>query len=100
MKIRKNVIWLLVWAAIAGLFGVLEAQGYHLWTIAGGLTLSSALMIVSAAMAGYHLSVLGVKAAIKAQHGTPGEVDMLTGLLRVVVGVIIVAALLALFGQL
>ncbi|HUT18196.1 MAG TPA: ParB N-terminal domain-containing protein, partial [Anaerolineae bacterium] len=46
------------------------------------------------------LSVLGVKAAIKAQHGTPGEVDMLTGLLRVVVGVIIVAALLALFGQL
>jgi len=100
MKIRKNVVWLLIWAAIAGLFGALESQGYSLWTIAGGLTLSRALMIVSAAMAGYHLSVLGVTVAIKAQHGTPGEVDMLTGLLRVVVGVVIAAAMLALFGQL
>ena len=100
MQIRRNMVWLLVWAAIASLFGVLESQGYALWTITGGLTLSTALMIVSAAMAGYHLSVLGVKITIKAQHGTPGEVDMLTGLLRVLVGVVIAAAMLALFGQL
>jgi small-conductance mechanosensitive channel len=100
MQIRRNVIWLIVWAGISGLFGVLVSQGYGLWTIAGGLTLSTALMIVAAALAGYHLSALGVKIAIKAQRGTPGEVAMLTSLLRVVVGLVIAAVLLALFGQL
>jgi small-conductance mechanosensitive channel len=100
MQIRRNIVWLLVWAAISSLFGVLESLGYSLWTIAGGLTLSMALMIIAAALAGYHLSALGVKIAIKAKRGTTGEVSMLTSLLRVAVGVVIVGALLALFGQL
>ncbi len=100
MQVKKNVIWIVVWLAIAGLFGVLETQGYHLWSATGGLSASMTLTIVCAAMAGYHLSVLGIKGAIKVQRGTPGEVAMLSGLLRLVVGVVIAGVLLALFGQL
>jgi small-conductance mechanosensitive channel len=100
MKVRNNVIWVTVWVAIAGLFGALEAQGHHLWATARGLSASMTLAIVSAALAGYHLSVLGVKGVIRVRRGTPGEVTMLSGLLRLVVGVIIAGALLALFGQL
>jgi small-conductance mechanosensitive channel len=100
MKTRKNAIWVTVWVAIASVFAVLESQGYHLWAAPGGLSASMTLTIVCAAMAGYHLSVLGIKGAIKVRRGTPGEVAMLSGLLQLVVGVVIAGTLLALFGQL
>lgn len=66
----------------------------------GGYGLSGILAIVSAILAGYHLGLLAIRGTIKVQHGAPGEVGMLAGVLRAVVGIGVGAAVLALFGQL
>jgi small-conductance mechanosensitive channel len=100
MKFKTNVIWLIVWGIVTGVFAYLQSQGYGLYTMQNGQTISGILTIIAAILAGYHLGVLTIKGTIKAQRGAPGEVDMLASLLRVVAGVGVGAALLALFGQL
>ena len=100
MRFWKNIIWLVVWGLIAAVFGVLQVQGFDLYTIPGGATVSGTLMIIAAVFAGYHLGVLTIKVVIKAQRGAQGEVSMLAGLLRVVAIIGVGAALLALFGRL
>ncbi|MBN1642622.1 MAG: mechanosensitive ion channel [Anaerolineae bacterium] len=100
MKLVRNILWLAIWGVVAGTFGVLHGLGYPLYAWPGGLSLSMTAMIIAATMAGYHLGVLTIKGTIRARRGAPGEVQMLSGLLRVVAGIAIIAALLALFGQL
>jgi hypothetical protein len=58
------------------------------------------LAIASAILAGHRLGMLAIRGAIRVQRGAPGEVDMLAGVLRVVTGIGVGAAMLALFGQL
>jgi small-conductance mechanosensitive channel len=99
-RLFRDVIWLVVWGGLAGTFWCLQFLGYDLWAMPGGLALSSMLAIASAILAGYRLGVLAIRGTIKVQHGAPGEVDMLAGVLRVVAGIGVGAAILALFGQL
>jgi len=100
MQFRRNAIWLAVWAALTGLFGYLQYQGYALYKMPDGQPISQALMIVAAILTGYHLAVVAIKWNVKRRHGAAGEVTMLGGLLRVVAAIGIGAALLYLFGQL
>ncbi|MBN1579569.1 MAG: mechanosensitive ion channel [Anaerolineae bacterium] len=100
MKFRRNVIWLIVLIALAALFGVLDAQGYTLYTMSSGVSISRTLTIICAILAGYQLGVLTIKGSVKVRRGAPGEVGMLSSLLRVVAWIAIVAAVLALFGVL
>ena len=100
MKFRRNVIWLIVLIALAALFGVLDAQGYVLYTMSSGVSISRTLTIICAILAGYQLGVLTIKGSVKVRRGAPGEVGMLSSLLRVVAWIAIVAAVLALFGVL
>jgi small-conductance mechanosensitive channel len=100
MKSRKNVIWLLVWSVLAAAFGVLDAQGVDLYTFSSGVSISRTLTIVCAILAGYQLGVLTIKGSVKVRRGAPGEVKMLSSLLRVAAGIGIVAAVLALLGVL
>jgi hypothetical protein len=62
--------------------------------------LGRTLSIVCAILAGYQLGVLTIKTSVKVRRGAPGEVSMLSGLLRVAAGIAVVAAILALFGVL
>jgi len=100
VKFWSNIIWLVIWGAIAALFSVLQVQGIDIYTIPGGATVSGTLMIIAAVFAGYHLGVLTIKLVVKLQRGAQGEVGMLAGLLRVVAIIGVGAALLALFGRL
>jgi small-conductance mechanosensitive channel len=65
-----------------------------------GQTISQVLMILTAVLAGYHLGALTIKWNVQIRRGAPGEVSMLTGVLRVLAGVAVIAAILYLFGQL
>jgi small-conductance mechanosensitive channel len=98
MKSRRNVIWVVLWAALGATFGLLNSWGYDLLTLSSGVSISRTLTIICAILTGYQLSVLTVKGSVKARNGAPGEVNMLSGLLRVAAGVAIVATILALFG--
>ncbi len=100
MRVKPNVVRLVVLGVLTGLFGLLNAQGVGLLTMPGGSTLSQGLMILFAILAGYQLGVLTVKMSVRAKHGAAGEVVMLSGVLRLVAGVAVLAVLLALFGQL
>jgi len=57
-------------------------------------------MLVFAILAGYQVGVLTIKANVAARRGASGEVTMLSGVLRLVAGIAVIAVLLALFGQL
>ena len=100
MKTRRNIIWAIVWGILAAVFGALHAQGYVLFKMPSGQTLSQVLMIVAAILAGFHLGALTIQWSIKMRRGAPGEVSMLTGVLRVLAGIAVAAAVLYLFGQL
>jgi small-conductance mechanosensitive channel len=100
MKTKRTVIGLVVGLALTLVFGLLSGFGYPLYVMPNGQTLAGTLALVSGIVAGYHLSVLIVRALVVAQRGAAGEVDMLAGLLRVVAGIGVGATLLALFGQL
>jgi small conductance mechanosensitive channel len=100
MKFRRNVIWLVVWVALAAAFGILDTQGYGLYTMSSGVNISRTLTVVCAILAGYQLGVLTIKGSVKVRRGAPGEVSMLSGLVRGAAGIAIVAAVLALFGVL
>ena len=100
MKSTENIIWLIVWGILTVTFGVLQFQGYDLFAMPSGATLSDVLTVISAILAGCHLGVLTIKGAVKVRHGAPGEVTMLAGLLRVGAAIGIGGAILYLFGQL
>jgi small conductance mechanosensitive channel len=100
MKVRKNVIWLAVWLVLSISFGLLDVYGYPLYTMTSGVSISRTLAIVFAILSGYQLGVLTIKGLVKVRRGAPGEVSMLSSLLRVAAGIAIVAAVLALFGVL
>jgi len=100
MDLKKNIVGLILWGILTGLFAFLRSRGYDLYTMPGGQTVSDALIVISAAFAGYHLAVVAIRGRIKARHGAPGEVDMLAGLIRVAAGITIAVALLSLFGKL
>jgi small-conductance mechanosensitive channel len=100
MRVKPNVVRLVVLGMLTGLFALLEAQGIGLLTMPGGSTLSRGLMILFAILAGYQVGVVTVKMSVKAKRGAAGEVTMLSGVLRLVAGVAVLAVLLALFGQL
>ena len=100
MDFRRNIVGLSLWGIITVLFGFLQSQGYHLYTMPSGQTVSGVAMTISAAFAGYHLAMLAVKGRIRARHGAASEVEMLAGLVRIVAGIAVAVALLSLFGQL
>jgi small-conductance mechanosensitive channel len=100
VKVRKNIIWAVAWGILAAVFGALHAQGYALYRMPSGQTISQVLMILTAVLAGYHLGALTIKWNVQIRRGAPGEVSMLTGVLRVLAGVAVIAAILYLFGQL
>jgi len=100
VKLGRNVIWLIVWVVLAAAFGILEAYGYDLYTMSSGVSVSRTLTIISAILAGYQLGVLTIKGSVKIRRGAPGEVGMLSSLLRVAAGIAIIAAVLALLGVL
>jgi small-conductance mechanosensitive channel len=100
MKFRRNVIWLVIWVVIAVALGLLDAYGYGLYTMSSGVSISRTLTIVFAILAGYQLGVLTIKGSVKVRRGAPGEVNMLSSLLRAAAGIGIIAAILALLGVL
>jgi small-conductance mechanosensitive channel len=100
MSLRRNIVWLVIWSALATALGFLHAYGYALYAMPNGQTLSQILMIIVAILAGFHLGALTIQWNVKLRRGAPGEVSMLTGVLRVVAGIAIGAAILQLFGQL
>lgn len=100
MKLRRNVLWGVVWIFVAALFALLDVRGYSLYRWLGGVSASRTLAIICAILGGYQLGVLTIKGSVKIRRGAPGEVGMLASVLRVGVGIAIIAAMLSLFGVL
>jgi len=100
MDFKSNIVGLIAWGILTGALGFLRSRGYEVYRMPSGQTVSGALMVTSAAFVGYHLAVMAVKGRIKARRGAPGEVDMLTGLLRAAAGIAVAVTLLSLFGKL
>ncbi|MBC8444553.1 MAG: mechanosensitive ion channel family protein, partial [Chloroflexi bacterium] len=98
MKLRRNVLWGVVWIFVAALFALLDVRGYSLYRWLGGVSASRTLAIICAILGGYQLGVLTIKGSVKIRRGAPGEVGMLASVLRVGVGIAIIAAMLSLFG--
>jgi small-conductance mechanosensitive channel len=100
MHVKRNLLLLLGWSLAAGLFGVLDARGIGLATMPSGTTLAMGLLVFFAILAGYQVGVLTIKGSVRLNRGAPGEVTMLSGVLRLVAGIGVIAVLLSLFGQL
>ncbi|MCU0520115.1 MAG: mechanosensitive ion channel [Anaerolineae bacterium] len=100
MHVKRNLLLLLGWSLAAGLFGVLNARGIGLATMPSGTTLTMGLLVFFAILAGYQVGVLTIKGSVHLNRGAPGEVTMLSGVLRLVAGIGVIAVLLSLFGQL
>ena len=100
MHVKRNLLLLLGWSLAAGLFGVLNARGIGLATMPSGTTLVMGLLVFFAILAGYQVGVLTIKGSVHFNRGAPGEVTMLSGVLRLVAGIGVIAVLLSLFGQL
>jgi small conductance mechanosensitive channel len=100
MGFGRNVVWAVFWAALGAAFALLNWRGFDLLTMSSGLSISRTLTIICAILAGYQLGVLTIKGSVRARRGAPGEVSMLSGLLRVAAGIAIAASVLALLGVL
>ncbi len=100
MRVRSNLLRMILWAVVAAAFAVLEARGYPIYQIVNGLSVTTVLALVAGIVAGYYLSVITVGVSVRMREGAPGEVTMLAGLLRVVAGLGVLAVLLAAFGAL
>ncbi len=100
MRYKRNLLILTGWCVLAALFGILDAQGIRFASLPNGVSLSKGLMFLFAILAGYQLGVLMIKGSVHVKKGAPGEVTMLSGVLRLVAGVAVIALLLAFFGQL
>jgi len=97
---RNDTTKLIFWGILTAVFSLLHSQGYAIYTMPSGQTVMGLLMVISATLAGYYLAVLLIRKRIQVRHGAPGEVTMLSGLLRVAAAIGIGLALLALFGKL
>jgi len=100
MKTKKHILWLVIWGIVAVVFGVLHREGIPIYSMPTGQTVSQALMLIAAVLAGYHLGALTIQLRIRMQHGAPGEVGMLVGVLRVVAGIAVIMVVLFFWGQL
>ena len=75
MKSKRNIVWAVVWGILAAAFGALHVQGYALYSMPTGQTLSQVLMIVSAILAGFHLGALMIGANVKIRRGVLSPFD-------------------------
>lgn len=100
MHVKRNLVLLLIWVVLAVVFGTLQTQTIGLYTAPSGTTLSQALMFVFSILAGYQLGVLTIKGSVRAKHGALGEVTMLSGVLRLVAAIAVIAVILSLLGAL
>ena len=91
---------MVLWAAVAALFALLESRGVFLYQITDGLSLTTVLALVAGILAGYQASLIGVNVSVRMRQGPIGEVTMLAGLLRVAAGIGVLIVLLAGFGAL
>ena len=97
---KGNLLWFAFFAAAAGVFWWLGAQGMGLWQISKGWSLSNLLLVVFAILTGYEVGALGVRTSVRVRRGATGEVTMLVGLLRVVAGIALLLAAIASMGWL
>lgn len=98
LKARTAFLGVFV-AASAGLFG-LESGGLGLVTLSPGYTLTRFLAVSCAVAAGYELLVLLFAMLVRRRKGSPTEVTMLGGLLRITTALVVLLLLLHYFGKL
>jgi small-conductance mechanosensitive channel len=75
-------------------------QGVSLGMVSRGRSVASLLAAICIVFAGYELLLLAVRISVAAHRGVPGEVQMLTGLLRFVAAVGVMIVVLSSFGRL
>ncbi|UCH36354.1 MAG: mechanosensitive ion channel [Armatimonadota bacterium] len=97
---KRNVILLVVFALLSVGFQQLHSRGFDLGSISKGRDVASFLMAVFAILTVYEVVVLGVRLGVAQRRGAPGEVQMLSGLVRFGAAVAVVIVLLASLGRL
>jgi len=98
--VKRNVILLAIFAVLSAVFWTLHFQDVSLGEISKGHDVASLLGIIAAMLVGYELIVILIQVGVARRRGVPGEVQMLSGLVRFGVAVAGILMILASFGQL
>jgi small-conductance mechanosensitive channel len=102
---KRDIIFTILFGLLAAGFYALSSYGIPLGIISqkhGGYkhTYAVLLTIIFAILAAYQLIVVGIRAVVSVRRRVPGEVRMLTGLVRVGAGVAILIVILSSLGSL
>jgi small-conductance mechanosensitive channel len=98
--VKRNLTLLVIFGLLTALFWILHDQGVGLGMISPGHDLASLLGIIAAMLVGYEIVVLMIQVGVARRRGIPGEVRMLSGLVRFGIAIAGILLLLASFGQL
>jgi small-conductance mechanosensitive channel len=97
---KQSIIKLFIFGLLAAGFQQAHLFGIPQVTVLGENSLANLLAAICGVVAGYELVLLGVCIWVRARHGVPGEVKMLSGLLRFAAAVIILIVMLYTLGYL
>jgi small-conductance mechanosensitive channel len=97
---KRNIILIVLFGVLGGGLWLLHDRGIALGVISRGHDVASLLAVMCALLVGYEVVVLGIRLGVARRRGVPGEVQMLSGLMRFLAGVAGVLLILVSFGQL
>ena len=99
-QVKRNILPLLIFGVLSSGFWYLHDLGISLGTISPGHDVASLLGIIFGMLVGYELVVLAIRITVARRRGVPGEVQMLSGLVRFAVAVAVVIIILSALGTL
>jgi len=97
---KRNIILTVVFGLVGAIFWQLHDRGVTLGTISEGHDVASLLAVICVILVGYEAVVLAIRVGVARRRGVPGEVQMLSGLMRFLAAVVGALLILVSFGQL
>jgi len=97
---KRTVISLVIFGAISAVLWYLHSHGMPLVMISKRYDVAWLVAVIFAVMVGYELVVLLIRVGVARRRGVPGEVQMLSGLMRFLAAAAGILIVLVSFGQL
>jgi len=97
---KRSVILLVIFGLLTVLFQQLHSSGHGLGMISPGHDVAVLLAIICAILGGYEIVAIGIRFGVARRRGIPGEVQMLSGLMRFVAAIAGILVIVVSLGQL
>lgn len=97
---KRTVISLVIFGAISAVMWSLHSHGIPLARISERYDVAWLVAVIFVVMVGYELVVLMIRVGVARRRGVPGEVQMLSGMMRFLAAVAGILIVLVSFGQL